>query len=132
MGKRIVKYEEGASIIKTGDTEQRMYIIVKGEVEVSINDGRRKVVVATLKKKDFFGEISLFNKTPRSADAVAKTKTELTYIDTLKELDDFLGNNPKYSQKMVLALGQRLAKTDELLRLQLGGRGKSVVMGFEW
>lgn len=131
-GKETVVFQAGDSIIKSGQKEQRMYIIVKGEVEISINDGMRKVVMATLKKNEFFGEMSLFLKTPRTADAVALAKTELTCIDSSKELDAFLEKNPSFSRQMVQVLGQRLAKTNDLLKEELRGRGKSVMVGFSW
>jgi len=115
VAKQIVFYQRSEKIIKAGTTEQRMYIILEGEVEISLSDGNSRIVVAKLKKGDFFGEISLFNNTPRSADAIAAGDVKLAYIDSVEELKAFLLKNPVFAAKMVHILAQRLAKTDEIL-----------------
>lgn len=51
---------------------------------------------------------------------------------SVKDLDAYLAEDPKYAKQMVHTLGQRLANTDELLRKQLDGRGEAKVMGFSW
>jgi len=115
VAKQIVFYQRSEKIIKAGTTEQRMYIILEGEVEISLSDGNNWIVVAKLRKGDFFGEISLFNNTPRSADAIAAGDVKLAYIDSVEELKAFLLKNPVFAAKMVHILAQRLAKTDEIL-----------------
>jgi len=115
VAKQIVYYQRSEKIIKAGTIERRMFIILEGEVEISLTDGSSRVVVATLKKGDFFGEISLFNNTPRSADALAAGDVKLAYIDSVEELKMFLLKNPVFAAKMVHILAQRLAKTDEIL-----------------
>lgn len=115
MAKQIVYYQSSEKIIKAGSIEQRMYIILEGEVDISLTDGSTRVVVAKLKKGDFFGEISLFNKTPRSADAIAVGDVKLAYIDNADDLKKFLLRNPAFAAKMVHILAQRLSKTDQIL-----------------
>ena len=55
MAKSIVYYQNGEKIIEAGKTETRMYIILDGEVQISLSDKIDRVVVAKLKKGDFFG-----------------------------------------------------------------------------
>ena len=71
MSKRIMRYTNNERIIKAGTIEQRMYIILEGKVSISLSDGENLFEVAELKKGDFFGEISLFTNTPRSANVTA-------------------------------------------------------------
>jgi len=115
VAKQIVYYQPAEKIIKAGTIEQRMYIILEGSVDISLTDGSSRVVVAKLQKGDFFGEISLFNQTPRSADAIAQDNVRLAYIDSVDELKNFLLRNPSFAAKMVHILAQRLAKTDKIL-----------------
>jgi CRP/FNR family transcriptional regulator, cyclic AMP receptor protein len=115
MPKSIVYYQNGEKIIEAGKVETRMYIILEGEVQISLSDRIDKIIVAKLKKGDFFGEISLFTNTPRSATATAAGPVKLAFIENADQLRQFLIRNPVFAAKMVHTLAQRLAKTDEIL-----------------
>jgi CRP/FNR family transcriptional regulator, cyclic AMP receptor protein len=115
MAKSIVYFQNGEKIIEAGKVETRMYIILDGEVQISLSDKIDKIIVAKLKKGDFFGEISLFNNTPRSATATAIGNVKLAFIDNAEQLREFLIRNPVFAAKMVNTLAQRLAKTDDIL-----------------
>jgi len=115
MAQRVQYYKNGERIIEAGKLEQRMYIILDGFVSITLADGANRIEVARLKKGDFFGEISLFNNTPRSATATAEGDVRLAYIDNADQLKSFLLRNPSYAAKMVHILAQRLAKTDKIL-----------------
>ena len=67
MAKNIMYFQNSENIIKIGQSEQRMYIILEGRVSVLLTSGEANINVATLSKGDFFGEISLFTDHPRSA-----------------------------------------------------------------
>ena len=115
MQKNVVYYQNGEKIIEAGKKENKMYIILEGEVEITLSDGNNKIVVAYLKKSDFFGEISLFANTPRSATVTARGSVKLVYIDNVNDLKTFLVKNPTFAAKMVSILAKRLAQTDEIL-----------------
>ena len=71
----------GTTIIRKGGRGDAMYFIASGRVEVeSEND---KVV---LQEGDFFGEIALLSREPRSATVTALRATDLLVLDA----DDFL------------------------------------------
>jgi CRP-like cAMP-binding protein len=115
MSTRVLYYANGERIIAVGDIERRMFIILEGEVAITLSDGKVKAVVAKLKKGDFFGEISIFSKRPRSANAHALGDVKLAFIDDDQQLQKFLLVNPSFAAKMVHVLVERLAKTDEML-----------------
>ncbi len=115
MTGRVLYYSEGERIITSGNVEQRMYIILEGEVEITLSDKNVKAVVAKLKKGDFFGEISIFSNRPRSANAYAIGSVKLAFIDDVQQLNAFLLKNPNFAAKMVHILAERLAQTDEML-----------------
>ena len=115
MSKNIIYFQDGERIIEAGGTETRMFIILEGEVQISLSDKINKIVVANLKKGDFFGEISLFTDAPRSATATAIGNVKLAFIDNAEQLGEYLIRNPVFAAKMVNVLAQRLAKTDEIL-----------------
>ncbi len=115
MSNNIAYYQNGERIIQAGEFERRMYVILEGTVSIILRDKDNSINVANLRAGDFFGEISLFNDTPRSADALAMGQVKLFYIDSLSQLKGFLMKNPAFGAKMVHILARRLARTDEIL-----------------
>lgn len=68
----------GDVICRQGDPGEELYIIESGEMGVIIRiaDGSEKEIV-TLKSGDFFGEMSIFDNSPRSATCRAKANSTL-------------------------------------------------------
>lgn len=103
-----VKYKPTEVIFWEGDSAQYFYIILQGDVEIQ----RRKpdgghVVLAGLKKGDFFGEMALMTSLPRSATAVAKSPSQLLAMDRT-QLQKVLAGNPGFAMKMIQILCERL------------------------
>ena len=115
MAARILNFTDSERIIRAGQNDRRMYIILSGSVQISLRDGVDSFVVATMNKGDFFGEMSLFCNRPRTADVIAVGTVRLTYIESMPELRKFLTVNPNFAIKMVEVLSERLTKTDEHL-----------------
>jgi len=61
-------------IIRQGDIDTDLYILIKGKVRIFKSE-RPNVVLNHLKPGDIFGEISYFKKTVRMANAFADTDT---------------------------------------------------------
>jgi CRP-like cAMP-binding protein len=115
MAARILNFSNNERIIRVGQNDKRMYIILAGTVQIRLRDGVDTVVVGVLNKGDFFGEMSLFSNRPRTADVIAVGDVKLTYIESLQELKKFLMVNGGFAIKMVEVLSERLTKTDEIL-----------------
>ena len=92
-----------------------MYIIIKGAVEIFVSVNNSQSRLAKMYPGDFFGEMALFNSSPRSATAKTVTPTELAVIESKQQLEMFLVKNPRFAAKMVSIMADRLAKTNELL-----------------
>lgn len=61
------RYRAGDTIVRQGDTGDRMYIVKSGKV-VALNEGDAKEVpLAVLTRRDYFGEIALLEDVPRTA-----------------------------------------------------------------
>jgi CRP/FNR family transcriptional regulator, cyclic AMP receptor protein len=105
LGKLIKQqqYDAGATIVKTGADGLGLYIIKEGKVAV-IRDGQR---VASLGPGQFFGEISVLDGGPRTADVRAESATVcLTLISW--EVKPLLMENPSITYKMLLEMVKRL------------------------
>lgn len=65
------QFAAGVRIFAQGDYSEEAYRIVDGSVEISINEGRAKVILATLGVGEVFGEMGMIERMPRSATARA-------------------------------------------------------------
>ena len=97
------RYEPGATIVKSGASGHGLYIIKEGNVSV-VRDGQK---VASMGPGQFFGEISVLDGGPRTADVKADTETVcLTLISW--EIKPLLMDNAGISYKMLLEMVKRL------------------------
>jgi CRP-like cAMP-binding protein len=91
------KYGPLDLILKENDNSQDVYFILEGQVQVSTNIGDKvnKLLpgLARLSKNDFFGELSMFDGEPRSAEVIALTDCEIAKIDG-SQMVSFMDNNP--------------------------------------
>src|SRR5260370_17008489 len=66
----VEKVPQWSVIVKQGEPGDTMYLILQGELRVRMNVMGKETILATLGLGDFFGDISLFDQAPRSADVV--------------------------------------------------------------
>lgn len=76
----MVVLEPSAFAVREGQPGDGMFLILEGEVRVRWLRQGTETIVATLKAGDFFGEISLLDEGPRSADVLANEHTTLLKI----------------------------------------------------
>jgi len=75
---REYKYKAGTTIVEDGSVGVGFYMVLNGKVEV--RKGPR--VLAGLSNGQFFGEMSLIDGEPRSADVIAVQPTECFTLST--------------------------------------------------
>jgi CRP-like cAMP-binding protein len=103
-----VLYHEGQWVVRRGDVDVGLNIIVDGEVSVVLEGDE----LASLSKGSFFGEISALLGEPTVADIIARTPLQCLSIKP-EEVEDFLVANPKVMFRMLQAEARRLRTTDE-------------------
>lgn len=115
-------YKKGDVIVKQGDTDQKLYIILTGAVDV-MRDGRK---VAELGEMEFFGEMSLVDGEPRSADVVGQ-KDGGMLVFSRESIESLLQVEPGLAVRVLWPLcqliSQRLRKTSEQLAAKQGPGG---------
>ena len=77
---QITRAPQWSTLVTQGEHGDAMYLILEGELRVRLLIGGRETILTTLGPGDFFGEISLFDHGPRSADIVANTDSFLLKI----------------------------------------------------
>lgn len=106
---------KGEWIFGRGDPAERMYVIVKGMVGISIaGPGEPERLVASLKEGEYFGEMGLLDDLPRSATAVVLEDAEAWSL-TRDRLRGVLLSYPEFGLGMLKALSLRLRQGNEQL-----------------
>ncbi len=98
-----VFFQQGAPIIGKGQTGLRMYAVLEGRVDVSI-DGR---IVEKLGPGGVFGEAALVGEPARLASATAETDCELLAIGRPAFLE-LVKTSPRFAATLLHALAERL------------------------
>lgn len=98
-----LEVEENEEIVTEGEVGNCMFIIYSGEVRVH----KENYTLATLKEKDFFGELALLDTETRSATVTAKTHCILYRIDQ-EPFYDLMEFRPEVVKGVVQSLCKRL------------------------
>ena len=108
-------YHKHEFIVREGDPGGTFYIILDGSVAVTrvASDGR-ETILSILKANDFFGEMSLFDSSLRSASIKTLSDVKVGVIDE-KAFLDVLERSPKIARHLVTALSQRLRAANQLI-----------------
>ena len=103
-----VSFPEGRWILRRGDEDVGLHVIVDGEVGVVLEDEE----LAVLSKGSFFGEISALLHEPTVADIVARTNVRTLFVPDDK-VEDFLLSSPRVMYRMLQTEARRVRTTDE-------------------
>jgi CRP-like cAMP-binding protein len=102
-----VTFPKGAKIIQSGDEGHCLYLLLTGTALVQAPPPDQKVELATLKVGDFFGEISLVDEGPRSADVTALEDCELLRV-TRTTIGVLAGLQPAAAVQILSSIGREL------------------------
>lgn len=93
--------------VREGERGDAMFFILEGELRVRVMRQGKESILATLKAGDFFGEISLLDEGPRSADVVANDRSTLLKISTAS-FAKLRREAPSLAEPFLHSLGQIL------------------------
>ena len=116
---QVRSYPAGTVLCRENAVEDRFYMILEGEVEVTkvINNTETRAL-KTLAPGDFFGEMALIDGKRRSADATVLAEARLAVLSR-EDFLEFIHTNPVVALEMLSAVFARLRRTDELLRVRV-------------
>lgn len=110
--------ERGAQVFLQEDPGEAMYVIVSGEVEISVATKDGDEVMAILRAGDFFGEGSLLASERRSANAVTIAPSALFALSPagvaiLREKEPVV--LAAFYEKLLRVISERLRNTTKRL-----------------
>jgi CRP/FNR family cyclic AMP-dependent transcriptional regulator len=110
-----VDLSRGATLFHEGDPGDQLYFIVSGKIKLgrTAPDGRESLV-AVMGPGELFGEMALFDPSPRSTSASAVSETHLAGLKH-ENLKKVIERSPDVSAQLLQALARRLRRTNENL-----------------
>ena len=94
----------GKLMAKEGDRGREFFVLLEGEADVTKGDKS----INTMRDGDFFGEIALVTKMPRTANVTAKTPVRVLVI-TERDFSALLTRSPDVARGVAEALAERVA-----------------------
>ncbi len=108
---RVAEFDDGVELFARGDPARDMYLVIEGEVAISL-DGRR---VGTVAAGEGVGEIGLITGEPRSATATAVGRVVVADLSA-DHLAELRRRRPDIAVRLyrniAVGLGRKLQRTD--------------------
>ena len=95
---------KGKVMAQEGDRGREFFVLLEGEANVTKGDRS----INTMKEGDFFGEIALVTKMPRTASVTATTDVRVLVI-TERDFNALLKKSPDVGRGVAEALAERVA-----------------------
>jgi CRP/FNR family cyclic AMP-dependent transcriptional regulator len=95
---------KGKVMAQEGDRGREFIVLLEGEADVTKGDRS----INTMRDGDFFGEIALVTKMPRTASVTATTDVRVLVV-TERDFDALLKRSPEVSRGVAEALAERIA-----------------------
>jgi signal transduction histidine kinase len=128
---QVRSYMPDAILCRENAVEDRFYMILEGEVEVSksINNSEARLL-KTLGPGDFFGEMALIHNAPRAA--TVRAMTSLTTLELDKAgFNRVLHNSTSVALAMVSEISNRLRENDQLAVDDLRLRASELAQAYQ-
>jgi CRP/FNR family cyclic AMP-dependent transcriptional regulator len=104
-------YKAGHVLFYEGDGGKHMYVIQSGRVQLTRRVRGREQHLATLPAGEFFGEMAIINKQPRSATATVIEEAHLLVLDA-RTFEAMIRGNAEIAIRMIKKLALRLAQAN--------------------
>ncbi|MBN2507726.1 MAG: cyclic nucleotide-binding domain-containing protein [Verrucomicrobia bacterium] len=103
----VVRVRQEDAVVRQGEMGDAMFMVLEGELRVRMLINNKETTLVTLTPGDFFGEISLFDHGPRSAEVVANKVSKLLKITALA-FQNMLRDAPDLAAPFLFAMAKTL------------------------
>jgi len=118
------KAAQGAVVVRQGASDQAMYLVLDGELSVKLKVLGEESLLGTLGTGDFFGDVSLFDHGPRSADVTANRDSLLVKISSVA-FQRLAKDAPDLATPLLFAISKTLSA-----RIRAGNKHQGEAMKF--
>ena len=110
-----VKFDDDETIFNEQDKGDALYAVEAGSVRIWVLDEDVKpVTLAELKPGEFFGELAVLDRGPRSTNATAIGETTLHRLSS-DDFQKFLMDHPDVAIDVICEIGARMRQTNMLV-----------------
>jgi CRP/FNR family cyclic AMP-dependent transcriptional regulator len=110
-----VKFDADETIFNEHDKGDALYVVESGAVRIWVLDEDVKPVTLTeLKSGEFFGELAVLDRGPRSTNATATEETILHRLSS-DDFQKFLMEHPDVAIDVICEIGARMRQTNVLV-----------------
>ena len=107
--------EAGSVIVSQEEAGDALFVIASGKVKVVLyGETGREIILSILKAGDFFGEMALLDRQPRSANVVAIEDSQLLGLDR-EAFQTHLTAHPTTALAILAEMSRRLRHADEVI-----------------
>ncbi|MDE3192865.1 MAG: Crp/Fnr family transcriptional regulator [Chloroflexota bacterium] len=110
---RLRPYRRSEVIFRKDDPGTHLYLVLEGAVKISLpGEFGQEALVAIMRAGDFFGELALFDRSPRSASAVALEDTRAALLAG-EEFLAFLERHPTAVRVVLETLARTIRRLSD-------------------
>ena len=110
----------GQAVVTQGEEADAFYVVMSGSLEVrALDRERHEVALPSLIPGDYFGEIGLIERIPRTASVLAASEVQLLRVDGHAFVDALTTSSP--SSTVLDGAALRLGRTHPALSIRQGG-----------
>ncbi|MGH9324005.1 MAG: cyclic nucleotide-binding domain-containing protein [Vicinamibacteria bacterium] len=114
FAKFLTQYRKGEFVFRQDEEGDEMYIVQSGQVAIKKRIGGKKTTVTVLEKGDFFGEMSILERLPRTADAEVIEDAGIISINS-QTFAEMIRSNPEIAVRMLRKYSMRMREYSEQL-----------------
>jgi CRP-like cAMP-binding protein len=110
--------QPGETVIDQGDPQDTLFVVLSGELHAKRLFQGREMLLGSIRQGESFGEMSIFDPSPASAQVVAMTPAQLWRIDR-QSLHEFYAAYPEPSVTLTARIAAVLSRRVRFLMQKL-------------
>ena len=106
---QIRSFQKGQRVFYEGDPGAALFIILRGKVQITRQSKTKRLVLGTLSKGHFFGELALVHDVPRTASANVSEDAVLVCLFK-HDFENIIKHDPVLGTKLLKIINQILSQ----------------------